>query len=40
MPIVMITHDTTEEAVQKAFAKIEADGHVLERPQMIRIEKL
>jgi homoserine dehydrogenase len=40
MPVVMITHDTTEAAIQKAFAKIEADGHVQEPPQMIRIEKL
>lgn len=40
MPIVMITHKTAEAAIQKAFEKIEGDGHVLEKPQMIRIEKL
>ncbi len=40
MPVVMITHDTTEAAIQKAFALIEQDGHVQEPPQMIRIEKL
>lgn len=40
MPVVMITHKTTEAAIQKAFENIEADGHVLEKPQMIRIEKL
>lgn len=40
MPVVMITHETTEAAIQKAFALIEQDGHVQEAPQMIRIEKL
>jgi homoserine dehydrogenase len=40
MPVVMITHNTTEEAIQKALAHIEADGHIQERAQMIRIEKL
>jgi len=40
MPVVMITHETTEAAIQMAFALIEKDGHVQERPQMIRIEKL
>ena len=40
MPVVMITHDTTEAAIQKAFSLIEEDGHVREKPQMIRIEKL
>lgn len=40
MPVVMITHETTEAAVQKAFSLIEEDGHVVEKPQMIRIEKL
>lgn len=40
MPVVMITHDTTEAAIQKAFSLIEQDGHVREKPQMIRIEKL
>jgi homoserine dehydrogenase len=40
MPVVLITHQTTEAAVQKAFTMIEKDGHVYERPQMIRIEKL
>lgn len=40
MPVVMITHDTTEAAIKKAFEKIVADGHVREDPQMIRIEKL
>ena len=38
--VVMITHQTTEAAVRKALAAIERDGHVDQKPQMIRIEKL
>jgi homoserine dehydrogenase len=38
--VVMITHQTTEAAIRKALAAIEHDGHVDQRPQMIRIEKL
>jgi homoserine dehydrogenase len=38
--IVVITHDTTEEAIRKALDAIEADGKVSEKPQMIRIEGL
>ena len=38
--IVVITHDTTEEAIRKALDAIEADGKVAEPPQMIRIERL
>jgi homoserine dehydrogenase len=38
--VVMITHQTTEKAIRKALASIEDDGHVDEKPQMIRIEKL
>ena len=38
--VVIITHDTTEEAIRKAHDLIEADGKVAEKPQMIRIEKL
>ncbi len=40
MPLVLITHETTEEAVRKALDAIENDGKVSEKPQMIRIEKL
>lgn len=40
MPVVMITHETTEAAIRLALDAIEADGHVDEKPQMIRIEKL
>jgi homoserine dehydrogenase len=39
-PVVLITHETTEEAMRKALDAIEHDGKVSERPQMIRIEKL
>jgi homoserine dehydrogenase len=39
-PIVIITHETTEAAIRRALEAIEADGHVNETPQMIRIERL
>lgn len=39
-PVVMITHETTEEAIRQAIEAIERDGKVSERPQVIRIEKL
>jgi homoserine dehydrogenase len=38
--VVMITHETTEEAIRQAVGAIEKDGKVSERPQVIRIEKL
>ena len=38
--VIMITHETTEEAIRQALDAIEQDGKVSERPQMIRIEKL
>jgi homoserine dehydrogenase len=38
--IVIITHETTEDAIRKALDAIESDGKVAEKPQMIRIEKL
>ncbi len=38
--IIIITHETTEEAVRKALDAIEGDGKVAEPPQMIRIEEL
>jgi homoserine dehydrogenase len=38
--VVIITHETTEDAIRKAIDAIEADGKVAEKPQMIRIEKL
>jgi homoserine dehydrogenase len=39
-PVVIITHETTEEAIRQAVAAIEKDGKVSESPQVIRIEKL
>jgi homoserine dehydrogenase len=38
-PVVLITYATTEDAVRRALAAIEADGVVAEKPQVIRIEK-
>ena len=38
--VIIITHETTEEAMRKALETIETDGKVAERPQMIRIEEL
>jgi homoserine dehydrogenase len=39
IPVVMITHQTTEDAIRLALEAVERDGHVNERPQMIRIER-
>ena len=38
--VIIITHETTEEAMRKALETIVADGKVTERPQLIRIEEL
>ncbi|MGQ0456543.1 MAG: homoserine dehydrogenase [Hyphomicrobium sp.] len=38
--VIIITHETTEEAMRLALQSIEHDGKVRERPQMIRIEEL
>ncbi len=40
LPVTIITHDTTESAVRSALERIEAEGQISEKPQMIRIEKL
>jgi homoserine dehydrogenase len=40
MPVVIITHETTEAAMRSALGAIEADGRLRGKPQMIRIEKL
>lgn len=37
--VIMITHETTEAAIRAALADIEADGHIVGAPQMIRIER-
>lgn len=38
--VILITHETTEDAIRAALSAIEGDGKVSERPQMIRIERL
>ena len=40
MPVILITHETTESALRKALDGIEKDGKVAGKPQTIRIEKL
>jgi homoserine dehydrogenase len=39
-PVVLITHDTSEQAIRAALSGIESDGKIAERPQWIRIERL
>ncbi|WP_188409849.1 homoserine dehydrogenase [Agaricicola taiwanensis] len=39
VPVVLITHATTETAVRQVLDAVVADGHVIGEPQMIRIEK-
>ena len=39
VPVILITYATTEAAVRKALAAVEADGVITEPPQLIRIEK-
>jgi len=37
--IILITHETTEAAVREALLAISGDGRLIDRPQMIRIER-
>jgi homoserine dehydrogenase len=39
VPVVLMTYATTEATVREALAAIVADGHIAERPQVIRIER-
>jgi homoserine dehydrogenase len=39
-PVILITHETKEEAIRRALDAIENDGKISERPQMLRIEEL
>lgn len=39
VPVILITYATTEDAVRRALAAVEADGVIAESPQVIRIEK-
>jgi len=40
LPVVMITHNTSEASIRAALQAIEKEGNVEEPPQMIRIEKM
>jgi homoserine dehydrogenase len=40
VPVIMITHKTTEASIRAALEAIEGDGFVEGKPQMIRIENL
>jgi len=37
--IILITHETTEAAVRQALVAISGDGRLIDKPQMIRIER-
>jgi homoserine dehydrogenase len=39
VPVILVTYATTEDAVRRALAAVEADGVVAGKPQLIRIEK-
>jgi homoserine dehydrogenase len=39
VPVTFITHPTPERAIREAIAAVVADGHIAERPQVIRIER-
>ncbi len=37
--VILVTHETTEAAVRKAVEGITGDGHLVDKPQVIRIER-
>ena len=37
--VILVTHETTEAAVRKAVDSITKDGHLTDKPQVIRIER-
>jgi homoserine dehydrogenase len=37
--VILVTHETTEAAVREAVDGITADGHLIDKPQVIRIER-
>jgi len=39
-PVILITYETTEDAIRQAFDAISRDGHIADAPKMIRIEQL
>jgi len=40
VPVILITHETTEAAVRRALDAVSRDGHLSGEPRMIRIEAL
>jgi homoserine dehydrogenase len=39
VPVVLMTHGTTEASIRDALANAVEDGVVVEKPQVIRIER-
>ncbi|MGL5735521.1 MAG: ACT domain-containing protein, partial [Beijerinckiaceae bacterium] len=39
VPVILITHATTESAIRQALDHVQRDGTVTEAPQVIRIER-
>jgi len=39
-PVILITYETTEDAIRAALDEIIRDGHIAAQPQLIRIEPL
>ena len=37
--VILVTHETTEAAVRKAVEAVTKDGHLVDKPQVIRIER-
>jgi homoserine dehydrogenase len=37
--VILVTHETTEAGVRKAVEGITKDGHLTDKPQVIRIER-
>jgi len=39
VPVILVTYATTEDAVRRALDAVVADGVIVGKPQLIRIEK-
>jgi len=39
VPVVLITYATSEEGIRAALDAVFSDGHIAEKPQLIRIER-
>jgi homoserine dehydrogenase len=39
VPVVMTTYATSEHAIRAAMDAVMADGHIADKPQLIRIER-